>query len=102
MKRLPLETYSIPPGTPQPYGSPTPPAETPKDSDLNIDELMRTGLRAVYGILRSCLAESLKPDPSRQAVQNLESAMKILQVLKEQEAELLDKMSDEDLEKLGK
>lgn len=76
--------------------------DIPKEGDLSIDELMKTGLKAIRGVLDACLEESRKIEPSRASVQNLEAAMKMLAVLKEQEEDFTDSLSDEELAERAK
>lgn len=85
---------------PSPTSSPLEPV--PEDTDLSIDSLLNKGLKAIYGILRACLAQSRTGDPSRESVQNLKDAMCMLHDLKKQEQDLLEDLSDESLEKLAK
>ncbi len=65
--------------------------------DLSIDGLMHTGLRAIHGIMKACLADATSGVPSRESVMNLRDAMTMLRDLKDQEQELLDEMDEDEL-----
>jgi hypothetical protein len=76
------------------------PVEVPFDG--SIDNLIYRGLRAIYGLMRAIESDIATGSPDRDTVQNLKDAMAILKDLKKEERELLDSMSDEDLEKMLK
>lgn len=76
-------------------------AFVPESKDLSIDGLMLSGLEAIYGVMRSCLAEAKTGCPSRESVMNLKDCMSMLSNLKEREAEVLEKLSDEELKRLA-
>lgn len=76
-------------------------APLPDDSQLSIDSMQKDGLRAIYGVMRACLAESRLPQPSREAVQNLKDVLVLLRELKELEEDVAEKLSDEELERLA-
>lgn len=70
--------------------------------DLSIDKLLREGLAAVHDVMRACRREAANGSPSREAVMNLRDVMAMLNQLKEKEKELLDELSDEELEAKAK
>lgn len=74
----------------------------PTPEDISIDDLMSKGLKAIYGIMRSVNADIAQGSPSRNTVMNLKDVMSILQTLKKEERDILDSMSEEDLEKTAK
>lgn len=76
------------------------PVEAPFDG--SIDNLIYRGLRAIYGLMRDIESDIAMGSPDRDTVQNLKDAMTMLRDLKKEERELLDGMSDEDLEKMLK
>lgn len=98
MRRL----VSPPPQRPLPGVKDDSGAYLPEGKDLSIDALMRQGLEAIHGVMRSCLAEAKSGVPSRESVQNLKDVMVLLEGLKEREEALLEEMSDEELEKAAK
>jgi hypothetical protein len=77
-------------------------APEPIPEDLSIDDLMGRGLKAIYGIMRAITADVATGDPSRFTVMNLKDVMAILQTLKKDEKDLLNKLSDNELEKIAK
>jgi hypothetical protein len=83
---------------------PPPPlrAPTPDDSQLNIDAGLKNGLRAVLLIVDTCLKEARTGLPERDTVQSLKDAMSILHELRKKEAEILEELSDEELNSLVK
>lgn len=74
-------------------------AYTVQAKDLSIDGLMKEGLAALHGVMTACRREAANGNPSRESVQNLKDAMTMLHQLKEQEKDLLESMSDEELAK---
>lgn len=73
-------------------------AYVPEAKDLDIDKLMQEGLELIHGVLR-CVRTGVKGGaPSRNDVMNLKDAMAMLHALKEKEQDILDEMSDEELE----
>lgn len=74
------------------------------DDSLSIDVLMRAGLTAINRTLHSLLQDinAASPNsPSRETIQSLKDVMAMLRDLKKDEKDLLDTMSDEELEKLA-
>lgn len=71
--------------------------EAPRD--ISIDSLMLKGLQAIERTMSCVLKEANAGPPSRESIQNLKDCMAMLQVLKERETEVLEELSDEDLEK---
>ena len=70
--------------------------------DLSIDSLMQEGLAAIHGVMQACRREAANGNPSRGSVQNLKDAMAMLHQLKEKEAEILEHLTDEELEAKAK
>lgn len=68
--------------------------------DLSIDGLMLQGLEAIHGTMKAILRDTRSGIPSRESVQNLKDCMSMLADLKEREADVMDKMSNEELEKV--
>lgn len=68
--------------------------------EISIDSLMTDGLIALRGVIKSCKREAANCTPSRESVQNLKDAMTMLHQLKEKETEILDSLSDEELEEM--
>lgn len=66
--------------------------------DLSIDALMQEGLATLHDVMKACRREASNGSPSRESVQNLKDAMAMLHQLKEKESEILDELSDAELE----
>jgi hypothetical protein len=83
--------------------SPPGPAPLPSDviTDISIDSLLNRGLRAIYGLMRAIETDIGTGAPSRETVQNLKDALGMLKDLKKDEKDLLDELSDEQLEKMA-
>lgn len=77
---------------------------TPKqiENDISIDDLLNLGLDAIRGTMRAIRADVGTGMPTRETVQNLRDIMGMLNDLKKKEQELLDNLSDEQLEALLK
>lgn len=75
---------------------------SPEPTDISIDDLLRRGLRAVYGLMRAIEADIGTGAPSRDTVMNLKDANNMLWEFKKKEQEFLDSASDEQLEKMLK
>lgn len=71
-------------------------------ANLSIDDLMRQGLENIYGIIRAIKVDVGSGAPSRETVMNLKDVMTMLRDLKKEERDLLDDLTDEELEKLAK
>jgi len=69
-------------------------------ADISIDVLMQRGLSTIERILQACSIDASGGRPSRASVMNLKDCMVMLESLKKRESELLDSMSEEDLEKV--
>lgn len=80
---------------------PPEPVAPEQEPDLDIDSLMKRGLAAIARLMRVITTDISTGCPSRETVQNLKDAMSMLKDLKERETELLESMSDEELEKLA-
>ena len=78
------------------------PVSQPIITDISIDNLMHRGLRAIYGLMKAIENDINTGAPSRETVQNLKDALTMLKDLKKDEKDLLDSMTDEQLEKLSK
>lgn len=72
----------------------------PAPTDISIDDLMARGLQAIYGTMRAINADVATGAPSRETVMNLKDVMAMLHDLKKKEQELLDNMSDDQLQEL--
>lgn len=70
--------------------------------DLSIDALMQEGLAALHDVMKACRREAANGNPSRESVMNLRDAMAMLKVLKESEKDLIEELTDSDLEKIAK
>lgn len=70
------------------------------DIDISIDDLLKRGLVAIYGIMRASLLDAKRSNPHRHSVSNLRDCMNMLMDLKKMESTFLDNASDEELEKL--
>lgn len=77
-------------------------AYLPETRDLSIDSMMKEGLETLYDVMKACRKEANAGMPSRECVMNLKDVMAMLHQLKEKEQEILEQMSDEDLEKATK
>lgn len=83
--------------------SPTSPIDSPDPAaDLSIDVLMQRGLGTIERVLQACALSAKTGSPSRESVMNLKDCMAMLENLKKREAEILDKMTPEELEKASK
>lgn len=71
-------------------------------AEISIDDLMRSGLENIWGIMRAIKVDVGTGIPSRETVQNLKDVMAMLKELKKEERDLLESMSDEELDKLVK
>lgn len=88
---------------------PLPPVkvEAPKEEaipdTISIDNMLNTSLTSLYRILRHINGEISSPaGPTRETIQNLKDVMTMLHELKKKEQDLLNEISDEELEKLSK
>lgn len=88
---------------PAPLTSPqATPKETIKDDDISIDELFKRGLLAIHRLMSLINQEIVMGMPERDTVANLKDCMSMLETLKKREQDLLDKMSDDELEEYNK
>lgn len=71
-------------------------------SAVSIDLLMAKGLRALSTLMKSIELDMKMGSPARDTVMNLKDAMAMLRDLKKDERELLDSLSDEQLEQMLK
>lgn len=78
------------------------PTPAPESTDISIDDLMRAGLQAIKGTMKAIMSDVNTGMPSRETVMNLKDVMGMLKELKKEERELLDNMTDEQLEKMLK
>lgn len=70
---------------------------------ISIDNMLNTSLTSLYRILRHINGEISSPaGPTRETIQNLKDVMTMLHELKKKEQDLLNEISDEELEKLSK
>lgn len=72
----------------------------PEKVDLDIDSLLNEGLSSVWGILRVVRIAVKSGAPSRNDVMNLKDCMAMLHELKKQEIDLLDELTEDELEEL--
>lgn len=79
-----------------------PPTPAPEPSDVSIDDLLKAGLQAIRGSMKAVMADVNTGMPSRETIQNLKDLMGLLRELKKEEKDLLDNLSEEELEKLIK
>lgn len=73
------------------------------DEHLSIDILMRAGLVAINRTLHALMQDINKSGPtppSRETIQSLKDVMAMLRDLKKDEKDLLENMTDEELEKM--
>lgn len=82
------------------------PEPTIESVDISIDKLMQKTLRAIdmtlTGTISEIKAHGGATTPSRECVGNLKDCLSMLSELKKKEQDLLESMSDEDLEKAAK
>jgi hypothetical protein len=71
----------------------------PEVDDISIDNLMGKGLLALSRLMKSVLVDITAKTYDRDTVMNLKDAMAMLKDLKKEERELLENLSDEELEK---
>lgn len=72
------------------------------ESDLSIDKLLKDGLLAISRAMRIINMQISTGEIPKGCIENLRDCMTMLQQLKKKEDEILEDMSDEDLEKLSK
>ncbi len=75
--------------------------EVPDYIDLSIDDLIKRGIRSIYGILKAVEQDVGTGAPERETVMNLRDVMTMLKELKKDERDFLDGLSDEELTKLA-
>ncbi len=78
------------------------PAVIPIQDTLDIDTLLQRGLTSISRMMTVIVDQSTSGTFDRETVQNLKDIMGILEHLKKREAELLDDLTDEELESLSK
>lgn len=71
----------------------------PSTDDLSIDSLLQEGLKSIYMLMRVIRDDIRTGNPERNTVMNLKDAMAMLHELREKEQDLLESLSDEELEK---
>jgi len=71
-------------------------------SEASIDDLLKQGLRAIEKSISFLSTEITKNHVDREIIGSLKDCMTMLHELKKKEKELLDNMSDEELERLVK
>lgn len=79
-----------------------PSSPAPEPSDISIDDLMKAGLQAIKGTMKAIMADVNTGMPSRETVMNLKDVMGMLKELKKEERELLDNMTEEQLQEMLK
>ena len=70
--------------------------------DTSIDGLLSYGLEGIHQLLKDIRRSIADKDYDRETVMNLKDAMGMLHMLKEKEQDLLNKLSDEELEKIAR
>lgn len=75
---------------------------TPDPPTADIDSMLQRGLAAIDRLMRVITMDISTGAPSRETVMNLKDAMGMLESLKKREAELLDTMSEEELQAAAK
>lgn len=68
--------------------------------DHSIDDLLRAGLQNIAGAMRAVSQDIGTGAPSRETIQNLKDLMSMLKELKKEEKELLDNMTEAELNDL--
>lgn len=66
--------------------------------DPSIDSMLKRGLENLDRLMRVITKDLSTGSPSRETVMNLKDAMSMLQTLKEREEEILEEMTDEELD----
>lgn len=89
--------YLPQPKTAVPPTSSSPPALI---EDLSIDDLLKRGLRALYGAMRAIEVDIGSGLPARETIQNLKDVMSMLKELKKDEKDLLSDLTDDELSKM--
>lgn len=74
----------------------------PLETDLSIDALKHKGLQTIQKIMNAVWQEASIGMPARESIMSLKDCMTMLKDLKNEERELLESMSDEQLEALAK
>lgn len=74
-------------------------AERDAPPDLSIDSMLQRGLAAIDRLMRVITLDISGGHPSRETVMSLKDCVFMLNTLKEKENELLESMSEEELEK---
>lgn len=72
------------------------------EGDVSIDDLFKKGLLAIHRLMSLINQEILIGMPERDTVANLKDCMAMLEALKKREQDLIEKMSDEELEEYTK
>ncbi len=78
------------------------PTVVPIQDTLDIDTLLQRGLTSISRMMTVIVDQSTSGTFDRETVQNLKDIMGILEHLKKRESELLDDLTDEELESLSK
>lgn len=79
-----------------------PQATEPFSTDVSIDDLLGKGLAALDRLMKVIMMDISTGAPERDTVMNLKDVMAMLHELKKKEKELLENLSDEELESLIK
>lgn len=80
--------------------APAPTPSLPNGDDISIDGLLKSGLGAIERLLKILWKDISAGSPDRATVQNLKDCVAMLLELKKKEDDLLDKLSNSELEKL--
>ena len=78
---------------------PPPPGPPEIDKSKGVDDLLLEGLWEIQRLLECVRRDIDTGDPDRDTTQNLRDCMAMLHELKKREQELLDSLTDEELEK---
>ncbi len=73
-----------------------------QEADVSIDELFKRGLLTINSLMDLIQKEIAMGMPERDTVANLKDCMGMLEALKKREEDLINKMSDEELQEYTK
>lgn len=79
-------------------------SDSTPSTDVSIDSMLLKGLTIIDRMMRIIMMDVSSGSPSRESVMNLKDCMNLLQTMKQNESEILDIMTTEQLEEkiLGK
>lgn len=73
-----------------------------ESTDISIDDLLKSGLQIIRKALKAVSEDVNTGMPSRETIMNLKDLMSMLKDLKKEEKDLLETLSDEQLETMLK